>query len=99
MACGCNKSLPGVGRMAVNATAAVARVAVAAVSGKQVMATMPQIVQRKTACLACDNCMVVDKNGKTYHRCVKCGCWLDGKVVSKWSLATETCPDGRWEVE
>ena len=34
-----------------------------------------------------------------FHRCSACGCWLDGKYFSKWSLATESCPLGKWGAE
>ena len=82
--------------MALNAAAAVGRVISAAAQNKAVTASAETIQARKSICLACESCRAWEKDAN-YHRCVQCGCWLDGAYFSKWALAPEQCPLGKWE--
>ncbi len=85
---------------AANAARAGVRVARAVVSMQPVLAPTEVVTARQIACLHdCPECIPFPKGSTVYHRCRKCGCWLDGKYFSKWSLATETCPLGRWEAD
>jgi hypothetical protein len=82
--------------MATNAAKAAGRVITAMAAGSPMMAKDDVIARRLAACLECPECVPFQKPAMTYHRCSKCGCWLDGKYFSKASVATETCPLGKW---
>ena len=102
MACCPGKTSPGPMRMAMTAAAAAVRVGVAFVTGKAVLARPETVALRSAHCALCvHNTEVTGKSGKVYHRCVKCGCWLDGLNFSKLKLATESCPlpEPKWEAE
>ena len=98
MPCNCSKDLPSPARIAANASQAAGRMIAAAVRGKSVKAKPTTVEARKVYCLACPNCIPWEKDN-SFHRCTECGCWLDGKYSSKWSIATERCPMGLWEAE
>ena len=101
MACAsCNKSMPSIGKQLVTAAGAAYRVINAAVHGDAVQAREETVANRKSVCLACEHCVVITKKDlEIFHRCCDCGCWLDGKSFSKWSLATERCRLGKWSQE
>jgi hypothetical protein len=82
--------------MATNAAKAAGRISVAVATQSPVNANPETMAARLEACGLCPECIMFEKPGKTYHRCAKCGCWLDGKFFAKASLATETCPLGKW---
>ena len=90
--------MPSLHRQAVNAATAGLRIADALMHGEQVKAAQETIDARRAMCLSCEKCFTSDphENGKTYHRCQICGCWLDGEVFAKLTLTTETCPLGKW---
>jgi hypothetical protein len=46
--------------------------------------------KRRALCDACEH-RDLEKD-----RCRKCGCGLSGKLLSKISWESETCPDSRW---
>jgi len=77
-----------------HAAQAVRRLATAAVAGDQIKASAEVIAARKEICLACPS-VSLSQNGLA-HRCNTCGCWLDGNVLCKLCLATESCPLGKW---
>lgn len=93
MGCGCSKPMPGALKLATNASKAAGRVVVGMVRGKVIV---PDGVfkYRMDKCKSCEACV---PHPKGYHRCAKCGCWLDGVYFSKAKLATESCPLGQWE--
>ena len=80
--------------MAGNATMAAARVVIAVASGQPVTVSAEVKAQRVALCLVCPN-MIVSADG-TAHRCAVCGCWLDGKILCKACLTTESCPAQKW---
>jgi len=84
--------------MAVTASGAAARVVSAFVQSKPVKAKPETIAARREICLACEFCKTWEKDS-AYHRCTKCGCWLDGKYFAKMNLATEQCPINKWGTE
>ena len=91
--------MPSKMRMAVNAASAVVRVAGAVMRGDDVLAS-PELAEKRLAvCGRCSQFTPVKSkfNGKIYHRCIECGCWLDGVSYAKARLATESCPLEKWE--
>ncbi len=98
MGCGCSKPMPGPLTLARNATGAAARVVIAAAQGKPLLVSEAERQARLARCHVCHFCLIVEKNGTTYHRCThpQCGCWLDGKHARKAALATEKCPEDNW---
>ncbi len=85
--------MPGALKLAANAGKAAGRVVVGMIHGK-VIVSDDVFQYRMSKCKACEACV---PHPKGYHRCAKCGCWLDGKYVAKAKLATETCPLNNWE--
>ena len=83
-------------KLATTALGALRRVVVAAVTGEQVVAPRRVVESRRALCLNCPSCETWVKN-PNLHRCKECGCWLDAKLLKKWSVATERCPVGKWE--
>jgi hypothetical protein len=96
MGCGCTKPLPGAFRQVANASQAAFRVVSAVANQEAVKATPETIEARLRSCSDCPECVEKPKNDRMYHRCAKCGCWLDGKFFAKAALITETCPLGKW---
>lgn len=95
MNCGCQKTkLPGVGQMAGNLAAAAGRMVASAAAGNELLVSAEVRAARLSQCLACEQ--VRKSSDGTAHRCLACGCWLDGKLACKACLATETCPAGKW---
>ena len=93
--------MPPLTTQAWNATKAMGRVSVAVVESKPVYVSDEVSSHRLSACLQCESCVAVPSKktqGKTYHRCRECGCWLDGRFQHKARLATESCPQKKWEV-
>ena len=93
---GCCKSA----KLVVRAAGAVTRAFKAAVQGKPVHVPDAEFRRRLAVCASCDQCRIIPNKERTkeYHRCLACGCWLDGKYAAKARLATEECPKGLWEV-
>lgn len=85
-------------RVLMNAVTAGGRVARSAVLGKRIKAEPETIEARRALCLACEFCKPWEKDS-SFHKCTKCGCWLDGKYFSKLAIATERCPVGKWEAQ
>lgn len=81
-----------------NAARAGMRVARSAVAGKAVAATPETVEARRVICMACEFMKTWEKDER-FHRCGKCGCWLDGKYLAKLRVATERCPVGKWEAQ
>lgn len=84
--------------LATNAVKALSRVGLAMVRGDEVRVTEDIMRERMTICESHmgDCCERVEKPQRVYHRCLKCGCWLDGKFFHKAALATEKCPRNLW---
>lgn len=82
----------------VFATAAVGRVVAAVVGGESVRVSAEVTTARMAVCLSRigDCCGAVEKPARTYHRCLRCSCWLDGRYLHKAELATEKCPRSLW---
>lgn len=83
-------------KTAITAAGAVKRVVVAAMDGRPVRAGHVTIKERTQICKACPDYIAWERN-PLFHKCGICGCWLDGKYLSKLNLATERCPAGKWE--
>lgn len=73
------------------------KVAKAALTGEQVLATKEQYKARELICEQCDK--VTRKNGMpspatilSDDKCLECGC----KILKKIEYATEACPLGKW---
>ena len=73
------------------------KVAKAALTGEQVLATKEQYKARELICEQCDK--VARKNGMpspatilSDDKCLECGC----KILKKIEYATEACPLGKW---
>lgn len=73
------------------------KVAKAALTGEQVLATKEQYKARELICEQCDK--VTRKNGMpspatilSDDKCLECGC----KILKKIEYATEGCPLGKW---
>ena len=73
------------------------KVAKAALTGEQVIATQEQYKARELICEQCDK--VSRRNGMptgatilSDDKCLECGC----KVLEKIKYATEACPMGKW---
>jgi hypothetical protein len=79
--------LPSLPRQAANLTAALARVAKAAVTAQSILAAPSTYAARAELCAACELWIPERK------RCRKCGCRTDLKL----RLAQERCPLGKWE--
>ena len=94
MACNCTKLTPDAITRAKNALAAAARVGKAMLASEVVLVSPEVKSDRMAVCVTCDQ-MKVSHNGIA-HFCTNCGCWLDGNVLCKACLATETCPIGKW---
>jgi hypothetical protein len=92
---GCNCKTPGVVTMAANAAAAVYRIAAATAQNEAIKVEPETLKARMAICLQCEF-MTVSANGLA-HRCNQCGCWLDGNVLCKACLKTESCPLNKWE--
>jgi len=84
-------------RLAANAAHAVTRYAVRWAAGERTRATLVEIVRRAEACAGCEHLKFI----KGVNRCMKCGCWLDGKHQHKWYWASESCPlpEPRWRAQ
>lgn len=94
----CHKEkFPTSSRLAVTAAGAGARVVRAALAGQRIKVSPAVEQSRLATCRACQEVSVKEQNGITYHRCQRCGCWLDGKYLAKARIATEACPLGKWE--
>lgn len=73
------------------------KVAKAALTGEQVIATKEQQKERYLVCEQCDQ--VSRRNGMpspatilSDDKCLECGC----KILKKIEYATEVCPFGKW---
>lgn len=77
---------PSVARRIANATEAAGRVAMAAVKAEPIKASPEIIAARNAVCEACPS-----RDGQWCQE-RKCGCFLPLKST----LATETCPLGKW---
>ena len=86
--------MPSVARQALSAASAAWRMAGAALSGAAVLVTPEIKAERMAVCLVCDQVSKTSHAGT--HRCAVCGCWLDGNVLCKACLETETCPLEKW---
>jgi hypothetical protein len=95
MACNCSK-LPPLHQQARTAARAVVRVGMRAITGKDVLVSDEAFARRMFYCRQCPHVMAHNQDGLTFHRCSKCGCWLDGKYVAKARLASENCPENLW---
>jgi hypothetical protein len=88
--------MPSVTAQARNAAGAVARQAGAFFSGATTRVSDEVFTARMNVCKSCPHVAVTVKEGKNYHRCSKCGCWLDGLYMHKARLSTERCPENKW---
>lgn len=73
----------------VNATSALARVAVATVSGQPILASTEERDRRLAICRTCE--WWAESGNLGFGKCRKCGC-----TRLKQSLATERCPLAKW---
>jgi hypothetical protein len=96
MGCNCKQELPSVVTMAVNAAGAVGRVVSAVASGASLKCSDDETERRLAICRFCTFAVPHEKKTQ-YLRCSKCGCWLNGKYFAKAALATERCPENKWE--
>ena len=80
--------LPSLTRQALNFTGAILRVGKALATGEAIKVSDSMREERLEICRACPSI----RN----DRCSHCGCFLDGPILDKASLATEQCPAGRW---
>ena len=94
MGCNCKKPMPSVFSMATSLAVAASAAAVRSVSGGTVKASPEVKNSRMAICLGCEFMSI--SSDKTAHRCSECGCWLDGGVLCKTCIATESCPKGKW---
>jgi hypothetical protein len=77
---------PSLAAQAGSALAAAGRVAAALIRGEPVRVAPEVLEERRAICAACPH------HDAARDRCRKCGC---GGL--KLELATERCPEGRWE--
>ena len=87
MSCNCAKQ-------AVNFAGAVVRAGAAMATNKPLLVEAVTKAARLAMCLTCPEMKTSDD--KIAHLCTACGCWLDGQILCKACLATETCPKNLW---
>ncbi len=82
-------------RLARNAAAALLRTGGRALAWQSILVSDQVAAVRQQVC----------QNGCTFYRpsdsrCahLNCGCYLAGKLLSKWKLITEQCPLKKWPV-
>jgi hypothetical protein len=86
---------PGPLQLARNIAAALLRTTRRAITGQPVLVTDEVAAARRQVC---------QKGCQFYRpsdsRCAhpNCGCFLAGKLLSKWKLITEQCPLKKWPV-
>ena len=76
---------------AVNAGKAASRVIGAVINQKPVLVSQEVQTAREAICGTCEH--------NLKGRCNLCGCSTCGRILNKTRLSTETCPDGRWNVQ
>lgn len=96
MGCGCSKPMPSVARQLGNAAMAAGRVARAVAKDEPLLVSDEIYHARLAVCRDCPERAEHNRNGETFSRCAKCGCWLDA-FFRKAKLATEDCPLGKWK--
>ena len=87
--------LPGTLRLARNAAAALLRTSGRALARQAISVSDEVAAARQKVCQnGCQFYRVSDQ------RCAhpNCGCFLAGKLLSKWKLITEQCPLKKWPV-
>jgi hypothetical protein len=88
-------ALPGPLRLARNAAAALLRTSGRALAWQSILVSDQVAFARQQVCQnGCQFYRVSDQ------RCAhpECGCFLAGKLLSKWKLITEQCPLKKWPV-
>ena len=78
------------GKLAMAGMAAGAKV----LSGQRLAVPDTVLKDRLNICKACEHYKPAD--GNVGERCLKCGCYLNSKILAKARWSTESCPVGKW---